>query len=75
MQEITLVNNGTDPWPSDTRLHLIDSVTDIPVAEDIFIGAQVPIGVSVKIKMRIDARNSKISKHLFEYQLCYGTKF
>ena len=56
MQEVTLVNNGTDPWPSDSRLHLFDSVTDIPVAEDIFIGAQVPVGVSVKIKMKIDAR-------------------
>ena len=56
MQEVTLVNNGTDPWPLDTRLHLFDSVTDIPVAEDIFIGAQVPVGVSVKIKMKIDAR-------------------
>ena len=56
MQEVTLVNNGTDPWPSDTRLHLFDSVTDIPVAEDIFIGVQVPVGVSVKIKMKIDAR-------------------
>ena len=60
-----MVNDGTDPWPADTRLHLFNSVTDIPVAEEIFIGEQVSTGVCVKIRMEIDARKSKMSKHLF----------
>ena len=72
MQEITLINDGTDAWPSDVRLHLFNSVTDIPLLEDIPIHGQVLPGVSVKISMKIDARQSKMQKHFFSYKLCYG---
>ena len=70
VQEIKLVNESLAPWPRDTSLVLVDSVTDLKVNKDVMIGA-VPPKALVKISLRLNMTKSELLRHSFSYQLVY----
>lgn len=72
VQEVLLVNNGTEVWPETTCLKLTEAnETDVELLPMIKLLSEIPSGSQVMISIKIDVSSSTRVFHHFSYQLCF----